>query len=429
MITFTLELINIFILFRYVLGYEFRRARIPIVIGIVLIVAEYLVLLYYVNLPMQIDYVIMLISMLLPLYFFYGKKSVLLGMGASLVTTTELLYNLLYGVGLIVEKGDLEALNGTLISIVLQGMLLSIYCIFAYFLKDKRVQFHWAIEKIHPFAFILFVVVMFTFRLNSYYVGAIDQNTAQVLHASNMVRSGFLGIFVIIICILAIYLSSQKRVLKRQIILNQKCITEQSKQYEFIGEKDQELRKFRHDYNKHVAVLQTLMEKKDIDGLKKYIDELGEVKTGLDFISTNNIICDAITNQYYELCRKKGIDLAVIGKFPSSMKISEVDLCVILSNGMENAYEATQKCNADKRIDVAVKSCGNMILIEITNPTTEKPNIRDELIETTKKDKERHGFGTKNMKDAARRNGGDVTWKYDKQGSVCTSITLFCTDD
>ena len=32
MITFTLELINIFILFRYVLGYEFRRARIPIVV-------------------------------------------------------------------------------------------------------------------------------------------------------------------------------------------------------------------------------------------------------------------------------------------------------------------------------------------------------------------------------------------------------------
>ena len=386
-------------------------------------------LLYYVNLPMQIDYVIMLISMLLPLCFFYGKKSVLLGMGASMVTATGLLYNLLYGIGLIALRGNYETLDGTLIGIILQGMLFTIYCVFACFLKDKRKQIYWAVERIQPIAFIPFVVSMIVFRLDSGYTGEIEQHMVLIIRGSNMTRDGLLGIFTIIICVFAVYLRSQKQILKRQIILNEKCITEQSKQYQFMGEKDEELRKFRHDYNKHVSVLQMLTENKDIEGLEKYIEALGTIKAGLDFVSTNNIICDAIANQYYDLCRKENIGLEVTGKFPTTFQISEVDLCVIISNAMENAYEAAQKCEGHREINFKVKSHGNIIIIEITNPTAECPLIRDGFLETTKSDREYHGYGTKNMCEAAKRSDGTITWEYDGQGILSTRITLLCVKD
>ena len=44
---------------------------------------------------------------------------------------------------------------------------------------------------------------------------------------------------------------------------------------------------------------------------------------------------------------------------------------------------------------------------------------------TTKQNKERHGLGTKNMQEAAARNGGRVWWEYDKNSQmVVTNIRL-----
>lgn len=430
MIVFAAELLNLFILFRYVLGYEFRKTCISIAIGVILIVTNCLLLTVFFNRIGYIaDYFIIAISAIVPVCFFKGKFTVVVGLGASIEAAKNLMFNLFYGIALIALKGDIEALDGTHIALLLQTALLILNCCLVLFLRGKRRQIHWAMEKIPPLGFIPFIIAIFFFQFNSYYVGAIDQNEAQMIHASNMARSGLSGIFVIVICILAIYLRSQKQLLKRQVILNEKCIEEQSKQYEFMGEKDWELRTFRHDYNKHVTMLQMLMEKSNIEELKSYIEDLGEIKAGLDFISTNHIICDAVINQYYELCNQEGIALSVTGKFPVGMKISEVDLCVILSNAVENAYEAVQKCETDREIHFEIRSHGNMVVIEITNPVTESLVIRDGFVETTKEDKSRHGYGTKNMREAALRNGGNVTWEYDGDDMILTRITLFCDEE
>lgn len=429
MMVLILELLNLFVLFRYVLGYEFRKTRIPIAIGVGLIVVECLVLTIFFNTWGYIaDYFILAISVLVPVCFFKGRFFVILGLSASVQVASNLLYNLFYGIAVIMQKGDIETLDGTHIAVLLQAVLLLLYCCLAYFLRKKRQRIHQAMEKIPPPAFVPFIVAMYVFRLNSGYSGAIEQNRAMVILGENMTRSGLLGIFVIIICILAIYLRSQKQILKRQIILNEKCIAEQSKQYQFMGEKDQELRKFRHDYNKHVMMMQKLMEAGNIEKLKVYISDLGEMNSGLNFISTNHIICDAIVNQYHELCNREGIELSVLGKFPIALKISEVDLCVIVSNAVENAYEAAQKCENNRKIHFEIKSHGNLVIIEITNPTTEIPAIRDGFIETTKEGKERHGYGMRNMRETALRNGRDVTWEY-KDGLVLTRITLLCNED
>ena len=69
-----------------------------------------------------------------------------------------------------------------------------------------------------------------------------------------------------------------------------------------------------------------------------------------------------------------------------------------------------------------------MVFIEITNPSAERPVFRNGLIETSKGDKERHGYGMRNMREAALRNGGNVTWEYE-DGSVLTRITLLCNED
>ena len=70
MIVFAVELLNLFILFRYVLGYEFRKTRIPIAIGVILIAIDcWLRITFSVSMTYEIDYLFTAISMILPVCF------------------------------------------------------------------------------------------------------------------------------------------------------------------------------------------------------------------------------------------------------------------------------------------------------------------------------------------------------------------------
>lgn len=430
MITFTLELINIFILFRYVMGYEFRRARIPIAIGAVLILISCgLRIWFYEDVTPVIVYLLTILSITIPVCFFETRIFWGLSLSAFVKISSSLIETLFWGIEIIRAKGDIWDVNFAVVTLISQTSCIVVLILLSILLNSRREQTRQVMNKLHPLKIWPIICVLFICQFAAGYSGAVNHNTAQLMYGINLVRGGIIGVAVIIICILLLILRNQKRILKRQIILNEKCITEQSRQYRFMDGKDKELRKFHHDYNKHVAVLQALMEKKNIEGLEKYIGELGVIKAGLDFVSTNNVICDAIVNQYCELCRKKDISLEVTGKLPVNLRISEVDLCVILSNGLENAFEAVQKRKDHREIIFTIKSHGNMIIIEITNPTAERPAIKNGFVETTKPDREHHGYGTKNMSEAAERSGGSIIWEYDERGILSTRITLLCEEE
>ena len=124
------------------------------------------------------------------------------------------------------------------------------------------------------------------------------------------------------------------------------------------------------------------------------------------------MVCDAIVNQYYVKCRDAGIMLKCSGAFPEGFSVEMTDLCVILSNALENAYEAVSQCAGDREIHCDIGNRKNLIFITILNPAARLPLIEDGAIRTTKADVENHGFGTKNMQEAAARNGGSVRWRY-----------------
>ena len=138
------------------------------------------------------------------------------------------------------------------------------------------------------------------------------------------------------------YSKYHRQILRRTIRLNEKCIAEQAEQYAFMGEKEQELRKFRHDYNRHFYAIQNYLKRKEYEALEAYLAELGAVGEELSFLSTNNLICDAVINRYYSLCKEKQIDLLVTGKVAKNLLISPNRfLCDII--------QCSGKCNGGDR--------------------------------------------------------------------------------
>lgn len=425
MISFTLEILNIFLLFRYVLGYEFRKTRSPIVIGIIVIALDYVLrVIYYDNMPLELEYLFPVLLVAVPILFFHGRKTVLLLMGVFIVTSISLIDTLSWGIAALATKGNIIHIDFQLADLIGRLVCTGGIILISLLLKRQREKIHYYIEKMNVIIFLPFIISIFLIQFQAAYSGAEDQNWAHMIQGMNMAKSGLLGIFIVLTFVLVQGLISQKKELRRMLLLNQKCIKEQTAQYQMIGSRDKELRKFRHDYNQHLLVMQDMAGSKRYEELAKYVGQLGEIQSKSNFISTDNIICDAIVNQYYSKCRESGIEFSVIGKMPSGVDILETDLCIMLSNGVENAYEAALQCEGEKSIEIKIRSQANFTFIEIINSVDGKVSIEDGFIKTTKEDKENHGFGTKNMREAALRSGGSVAWNYDPRGFVITKIYL-----
>ena len=229
------------------------------------------------------------------------------------------------------------------------------------------------------------------------------------------------AVLFLMIVLTAFFLKKQQ--LKEEIILNYRCIQEQTEQYKRLAEKQQELRHFRHDLNGHILVLQQMIAKKQYDKLGEYLGELEAKKEKTKYVVTGNIIGDAILNNYYQMGEKDQVKINVLGTFPPKMEIAETDLCIILTNMISNAYEASLKCEKNRFVNVEISRYDNNVYICIRNPIGEKLILRDGILKTTKKNKEFHGLGIQSAMKAAERNHGWIRWEI-QQDQVITKIEI-----
>lgn len=161
-----------------------------------------------------------------------------------------------------------------------------------------------------------------------------------------------------------------------------------------------------------------------MDRVRVYLEQIaGEKIKSESFFLTNHLVCDAILNRYGDACRKQKMKISVEGKFPEHLHIPEVDLCVILTNGLQNAFEAASFCK-EGEISVKVENRENFVTISIRNSTLQKPQRQGDGLATTKDDKRNHGIGTRNMADAARKSGGMVEWNLEEEGYVTANILI-----
>ena len=425
MIAFTLELINLFILLKGLLGYDFRKNHVCVAIGIGAMLFHYAAFLWFSQEGLiKLDLVWLVIPIAAVILFFRGKPLILLGIGVSMRMVFNMMNSLSLGVWILAAKGDVEDIDLVLNYNLSQAACIVVLVILTYVLRKKRERIHSHVERLNPLVFVPFVLCSLVLLYNPWYIGSVSVDVTYITQGKNLLKSGLLTIFIIIFFVMIYTLISQRKEMKRLLILNEKCIQEQAEQYRFQSEGDQALRKFRHDYNDHVAVLHDLAQHGDDGDLRNYARQMGEIKDSLRMIYTGNIIGDAIVNRYDRMCQAGGIEMNVDGVFPGHMTLSETDLCVLLSNGIRNAYEAAKKCGGENAISVDIQNSDGYVYIIIRNPSSHKICTGENGIVTSKGDKENHGYGTKNMLETARKNDGDVSWEMDKKGIVTTTIML-----
>ncbi len=181
--------------------------------------------------------------------------------------------------------------------------------------------------------------------------------------------------------------------------------------YEQITSKNQETRKLKHDMKNHLRLIRTLIENNDIDEAKELLDEIEDTMRGLDLeISSGNSITDAILNEKNKMAHNLGINFEFSGILPRENFINPFDISTIFSNALDNAIEAAVKSQDSQRfIKIATYIQGKCLFILIENSVEKDIKITGKEIETTKQNKEHHGFGLKNINDSVEKYGGSLS--------------------
>ena len=199
----------------------------------------------------------------------------------------------------------------------------------------------------------------------------------------------------------------------------------QVEHYEAMVKANEDIKRFRHDYNNLKVVLRDALKRSDTEGALSLLadDEMSQVENAYHF-NTGNIMLDALLNEKQYRASKTNTQINFNGVVPENL-LRSIDICIIFGNALDNAIEACEKCPTEqtKEISITSKFVRNFLFIEIKNPTAAEVKIINNKIETTKQDKAVHGIGLRSIKSAVGKLGGEVKLTYE-DGIFTISIDL-----
>lgn len=194
--------------------------------------------------------------------------------------------------------------------------------------------------------------------------------------------------------------------------------------YQEVETMYKQIRGWRHDYRNHIQTMKVLAANGDMDGIKKYLDELDtDLNTVDTVVKTGNAMADAILNSKISLAKSKGISVKVDAHIPVKLKMSELDLCVIIGNLFDNAIDASMSLPEEQRnIRVYMDMKNTQLYISFTNLTASKKMKKvGNRFETTKGDG--HGFGLVRIDHIIERLDGYLS-RNSEDGAFTTEILI-----
>jgi sensor histidine kinase YesM len=200
------------------------------------------------------------------------------------------------------------------------------------------------------------------------------------------------------------YIQGKRR--EQELLRVQAYMEYQSDYYNQIKQKKMELRKIRHDIKNIMASFQNISEeyKKEI---QKYLIENTYIENEIQ-IDSGTPIVDAILYDKGNTAIKKGIDFQVGIEPNIFVDIENIDLCILLGNLLDNAIEASEKSHGRKIIFMEGRKVSDNILIKISNSKEQGILLKNGKLQTSKKDKEKHGYGMENVENIIH-NGKNTT--------------------
>ena len=163
---------------------------------------------------------------------------------------------------------------------------------------------------------------------------------------------------------------------------------------EALRESHQKTRTYNHDLRHHLQYVSSCIENERYEQAQEYIHEIcSEIEANKVTILCENEAANLIFSAFVERTKAFGIPITINAALSQNLPISETDLCVLLSNALENALHACQKRKEKGlpgTIDVSAYEKNGKLFMQIINSCDSDITFHNDIPVT---DAQGHGIG------------------------------------
>ena len=182
----------------------------------------------------------------------------------------------------------------------------------------------------------------------------------------------------------------------------EKGLSLQQNHYMELANRIEDARKVRHDFKHKITTIHQYLDNEDYDGLRAYCNELqSHNNLNVSIPYTGNPAVDGIMYHYASIAKENGIRFEYRKIAPPN--ISDVDLCTLLGNALDNAVTACLSVSENPFIQVIANGEGEGMQLLVRNSfdgVVKKE--KDKFV--SRKSEGDHGIGISSMQDICDRN-------------------------
>lgn len=166
------------------------------------------------------------------------------------------------------------------------------------------------------------------------------------------------------------------------------------------------MRGWRHDYHNHIQALQASMALGKYEEVNEYLRELNDDLTQVDTtIKTGKVMIDAILNGKLNIAAQNDIAVNAKAKIPEGTPVTDVDLCAIIGNLLDNAIEENKRLPQENRfLRIYIGQKNTQFYLAFTNAAGKKRDKRRSLFPSAKG--AQHGLGLVRVESLVKKYGG-----------------------
>ena len=319
---------------------------------------------------------------------------------------------------------ELKSFNVNAVICVIAEVL--IICCIACFIKRKETLVL-CIRNIPVLYFIICLVIYDCYMLIPRYISNHYSNLDYSIRGELLFLGHDLAKVLYALSITLIFICLWLRQYKRENYLKNQYLQMLGDYYSGVANHINEVRSIKHDMKAHMNVLKGYLNAEDLNQARDYLSEIIEHQSynNSKVINVGHEFVSAVLTEAMQRDENKGIILDCEGVLPKELPIADFDLCTIFSNIIVNSTEA---CNLlkekEKRIILRIKILQRNVVITCENPIEWEIDISKLKGHTSKRNKEIHGYGLRNIEKTIAKYGGEMKLSAE-EGKFQIGILLY----
>lgn len=200
-------------------------------------------------------------------------------------------------------------------------------------------------------------------------------------------------------------------------------VSQQKQELEHMDIIQNKIRKCNHDNLNHMLCLQEMMRNGNYDAVCDYLNALIQKnpETPISHIQIPDCFLRAVLTVKFEQCKQNNIAIS-LKTDDNTPACESSDLCILLSNLLDNAIEASASIK-DPRIEIVLSKKKDYYTILVKNRIEQSVLKNNSQLKTTKIDKKWHGIGIQSIREIVHTYHGMMEY-YEQDGWFIANIWL-----